>query len=143
MSEPTPIRARRIPPEGFERKDERYALELEMNAQILIPEETFRPQLHVGRCEDLSRSGLKLRLDRLPPEFYQKLIARPRFIRLSFLNPVTKIEAKVTGRIMWIDYHKPPPGEQLGTCHVGIYLDPREGDLSEYHRLVESIEPAD
>lgn len=131
------------PPGAAERRAHtRFELRIDMSAQILIPEETFQPRMYVGASIDVSRSGLKVRLEDMHIEDYKKLLSRTRYIRLTFISPLTRNEVKVTGRVMWIDYHKRDSSTPRGPCIVGVFFDPREGgDLTDYRAIVDAVIP--
>ncbi|MBI3736168.1 PilZ domain-containing protein [Candidatus Sumerlaeota bacterium] len=135
------IKAKAVPPSGYQRAYPRFELSLPLVAQIIIPEETFQPQGFQGIMQDVSAVGMRIRLDELTLAFYNKLLAKTRYIRVKFLHPLTKKEIKITGRIMSIDYHKPKTEQRAGACLFGIYFDQNEGiDMTEYTSFVACIE---
>ncbi len=136
------IKAKVLSSRGFSRAHNRYELELELTAQIVIPEETFKPEVFKGRTQDVSAAGMGIVLENLSQDFFKKLLPKSRYIRLNFNNPISNRAIKITGRIMSIDYHKPKAEEPTGRCFFGIYFDKNEGvDLSDYVRFVEAIRP--
>lgn len=131
-----------VPEEGFKRAHTRFELKLDITAEILIPEDTFRPHALSGYTIDVSGGGMKAAITSLPQDLYVKLLARPRFVRIAFADPNTGSRIKITGKIAWMDYHKPRSGDRTGTCHLGLAFKEDEGiDLTEYRRFMDGLRP--
>jgi len=129
-----------VPSQGFQRASERYEVDATIQAQILIPEETFRPEEFRGRAIDMSMQGMKVCLHEFPLNFYNKLLTKTRYIRIQFENPFSGVEIKITGRIVSIDYHKPHATQRTGICFFGVHFDQADGaDLTEYTSFIDEL----
>lgn len=131
-----------VPSQGFKRAHDRFTLRLLIAAEILIPEDTFRPHSLSGKTHDISAGGMKIELDALPKELYVKLLARPRHIRVALENKARNEKVKVTGKIAWIDYHKSRSGDANGRCEMGVRLREEDGiNLNDYKRFLDDLQP--
>jgi hypothetical protein len=129
-----------IPVEKCRRQNTRYRCEMSLSLQILFPEETFTPASFACRSYDVSITGMRVYFDKLPVEFYLKLLPKTRFARISFTDPFSGGEIKITGCIHWADYHRPETEDQCGSCYIGINFDDRDNrDLSRYREFVETM----
>jgi hypothetical protein len=109
--------------------------EMSIATQILFPEDTFSPVTCGGKTLDMSARGMKLYFDNFPLHFYIKLLARSRMARIRLEDPFDGTELKITGRIVWIDYHD-------GPCFMGLCFDEKDGNLAPYLRLIENVRDA-
>ena len=140
MNEKGQIKIEPVPPAGFNRAHSRYKLEVPVTAQILFPEETFQPVCQTGSTVDVSLRGLQVYLQNLHQDVYKKMVKTNRYIRLHFHDEVDGEPIKITGRIMWIDYHNSGAESQVGSCYVGIGLNEKESDLGKYTEFFKKIE---
>lgn len=137
-----PICARKADDKGHQRSHDRFELEFDIKLNIMIPEDTFRPQNLSCRTIDVSAKGMQVSVQNLHIDLYTKLLARPRNARVSFTPPGETKEILAMGRISWIDYCKPKAAEQTGPCRFGIFFADTEGpDLKAYTAFIDSIEP--
>lgn len=141
LNRPT-LPARRLPPGKFNRAHDRFEIQMAATAEILIPEDTFRPHGLAGHTLDVSHNGLQIVLDALRVDLYSRLLARPRHVRVTFRSPVNGEQIKVTGRIAWIDYRKPRASDAAGACNLGIVFSERTDgvDLTQYAEFIQGIQ---
>ncbi len=144
MSEETPspsVPARVVPAGKFKRAHARYELSMPVSAEILIPEDTFRPHGLSGHTEDVSLTGMKIVLDALRVDLYSRLLSRPRHVRITFRSPASGEQIKLTGRIAWIDYRKPKASDAAGICNLGVVFSEKEDgvDLRQYAAFLDGI----
>jgi hypothetical protein len=136
------IKASLVPASGFKRSHNRFAIELDISLQILIPEETFTPRGIEGKTIDISARGMKIVALKLPPEMYTKLIKGTRYMRVVFTSPIDSELIKMTGQIAWFDYHKPSEAN-AGQCFMGIQFDEKSGPgIEAYEKMLSSIRSA-
>lgn len=140
LNRPT-LPARKLPRGKFNRAHDRYALEIPITVEILIPEDTFRPHGLAGHTLDVSLHGMQLVLEALRVDLYSRLLARPRHVRVTFRSPVDGEQIKLTGRIAWIDYRKPRASDAAGQCNLGVIFSEKDDgvDLTQYGRFIDGI----
>jgi hypothetical protein len=116
---------------------------MSVTLQVMIPEDTFRPQILNGLTVDVSERGMQVSIAALPLNLYSKLLSRPRNVRVAFDPPGGGDEIKLLGRISWIDYRKPKADERAGPCRLGVFFDAKDGcDLKPYSQFIAAIDPA-
>lgn len=137
------ITAKKLPSGGHQRAADRFDLQLKITAEILIPEDTFRPHALEGHTLDVSSRGMQVQLDGLQGDLFSRLLVRPRHIRIAFDNPATGKQIKLTGRIAWLDYRKKNSSESAGPCNLGVAFSEKEDrvDLTAYADFIASIRP--
>jgi hypothetical protein len=145
MSEETrrpTIPARELPSGKYKRAHARYELRMPVSAEILIPEDTFRPHGLSGYTQDVSLQGMQIVLDALRVDLYTRLLSRPRHVRITFRSPVSGEQIKMTGRIAWIDYRKPKASDAEGACHLGVIFSERDDgvDLRPYASFLDGLD---
>ncbi len=126
-------------PSGLGRRaHERFAMELDVSLQILIPEETFQPRSMKAKTQDISVRGMKLLVPGLSRELYAQLISAKRYARVGLTDPKGGDQLKVSGLIVWYDYHRPEKAQRAGDCLMGIDINESvTGNLDDYIALVE------
>lgn len=137
------LHIRPIPNGNYPRTTPRFEINLAVTVQILIPEDTFVPSVVAGEAIDVSLKGLKVHLNELPRELYHKLLLQPRLVRVCLTDPFKHEPIKITGRIIWIDYHRgeDKESERIGHCYMGICFEDQKGEnLSGYRAFISEIE---
>jgi hypothetical protein len=108
----------------------RIQIGLNVKLRILIPEETFTPIEYDCVTQDISETGMRIKVDRLTTTLYLKLLESTRYARISLANPRGGDEIKLTGKIVWLDYQS--ADHRSGACDIGISL----GESPELSGLV-------
>ncbi|HOE95925.1 MAG TPA: PilZ domain-containing protein [Candidatus Sumerlaeota bacterium] len=105
-----------------ERREEgRLAVELEVEMQILIPDDTFTPARFRATVQNVSNRGVMVEIDYLGYRDYQRMLRLTPYIRLCVKTDQDGESRRITGRLVWLDYHG--EGRQGGPCHLGISFD--------------------
>lgn len=120
------------------RAHDRLQFEAPVSVEILIPEDTFRPQSFKGFTLNISEKGMQVALELLGSELYSKMLMRQRMARVALTHPATGRDMNVLGRIAWIDFRKSQSGQKAGDCCLGLTFSEKDGvNLSEYSKLVD------
>lgn len=120
------------------RAHDRLQFETPVSVEILIPEDTFRPQTFTGFTLNISLKGMQVALELLGSELYAKMLMRQRMARVTLTHPGTGRAISLMGRIAWIDFRKSSSGQKTGDCCLGLTFSEKDGvNLGEYARLVE------
>lgn len=120
------------------RAHDRLQFETPASVEIMIPEDTFRPQSFQGFTLNISLKGMQVALELLGSELYAKMLMRQRMARVTLAHPETGREVSIMGRIAWIDFRKASSGQTTGDCCLGLTFSEKDGvNLGEYARLVE------
>lgn len=93
----------------------RVQVELPCEVQLLILGESFEPRIHHGCIIDLSVRGAKVRISGLPKEVFKKLLRPDCYVKLIFSTPESEGNAKVIGKIVWMDYNSKQQLLEIGT----------------------------
>ena len=109
---------------------------------VVIPEETLQPIKLSGRTLDVSAGGMKIRLSSLARQTYHKLLMDRRFARVEFVMPEAKGWLRLTGKVVWIDYHQADPAQASGECFVGISFGESSpgDDIGKYTAFLEDVQ---
>jgi hypothetical protein len=91
--------------------------------RILLPEQSFFPEVFAVRIIDLSPSGARLETRQLTHDMFLQVNLEPRFVRLEIMIP-TRNKITVSGKLVWTDF-----SSELST--MGISIHPRRDDLAE------------
>lgn len=119
----------------------RFEADLPVKLQILIPEETFSPQILTGILIEVSRNGMRVRIDKLARELYKNLFAETRYVRVLFANPKSGDEGRAVGKVIWIDYRQTKAKASSGECILGISLvETADTPADGYADLVQTIQ---
>ena len=144
MAEPgegAKIQAERLDAGSYEQAHPRYLLRLKISLQILIPEETFSTSSMDASLIDVSAEGMQVRVPKMSFKLYNRMLQRTRLGRITLVRPHTKETIKLTGRIMWMDYHRSAPHQDSASCKLGIFFNPEDGVDAKYRRFIDSIVP--
>ncbi|MEN6627577.1 MAG: PilZ domain-containing protein [Candidatus Sumerlaeia bacterium] len=134
MNDDTAIR---VASESVRRVSRRFQAAIKARLRILFPEETFTPIEYECVTQDVSESGMRIVVDRLPTALYFKLMASIRYARISLLDPCGGGDVKLTGKIVWIDYRSGLADQPDGSCQMGISFEGRDAhELAEMVRLL-------
>ena len=116
----------------------RFKQKIDAWLQILFPEETFQPKQHEAEVLDISVRGMKLLVAGVSEGFFRSLINRKRYGRVSLIDPKTGDKLKISGLLVWYDYHSPAGGtDEAGRCMMGVYFDKTEtSNLGDYVAFV-------
>ena len=136
------VQAERLDPGSYEQAHPRYLLRIKIGLQILIPEETFSTSAMDARLMDVSAEGMRIRVPKLTFKLYNRMLHRTRLGRVTLVHPHTDETIKLTGRIMWMDYHRSEPHQESARCEMGIFFNPEDGVDAKYRRFIESVVPA-
>ncbi|MEQ8819645.1 MAG: hypothetical protein RLY93_05325 [Sumerlaeia bacterium] len=110
-----------VPAEG--RRSARRPCSFPGLMRILLPEQTFVPQVFAVRVVDLSPIGARLETRQMTHDLYLQINLEPRFVRLEILIP-SREKITVSGKLVWLDYQEP-------TSTMGITIVPRRDDLTD------------
>lgn len=114
-------------------------------AEVMIPEDTFRPHALGARIVDSSHRGIKLYLEGMRKDLYRRMIHKQRHVRLTYGSGSEAI--RITGRITWFAFHESPAQRMAartaraenrpltdlpeGNCFCFVTFDGRETDGGE------------
>ena len=118
----------------------RFVLQLPISATILIS--ATEPDLGPlkGHTTVFATEGMDLRLDDIIHGQYLKLLAKQRYIRITFISFLDDKEIYVTGKILGIDYHKQKVSRESGVCDLKVLFEQgKSSDLSRYFSFVNSL----
>lgn len=137
----TKFQDRRLTSGSYQQAHPRYVMKLGISVQILIPEETFSTKSMDARVVDLSAQGMQIRFPALSEELYHRLLHRTRLARIRMVHPIRQDIIKITGRIIWIDFHKSNRDKKDASCNMGIFFMPEDGVDNKYREFIESVAP--
>jgi len=119
------------------RRHARRSIALAVRVFVLMEELTFSPLQFEGTVLNLSRGGALASVRGLPREHYQKLIHRPRFVRLSCPFPGTEKPVLLFGKLVWYDFQEDSDGS---LCRLALTFEPMSKEiLAALDRYLESL----
>lgn len=85
-----------IPPREIRdrRRASRFAVELEMDLELVLPEETFTPRRYKARIINMSMSGARLAVA-LQPNEYAAVVSSGTFRLVRLVGPLPPVSPKV------------------------------------------------
>lgn len=129
-----------FPAAEYHRRHARYPVEMNCSLQVMLPEETFGPEIYVCHSCDVSAHGMLVYLDKISAEIYFKLLPTTRHARICFADPFSGKGIALTGHIAWIDYQQLGSTEQSGSCFMGAHFDDRDNpDLNRYAKFARRV----
>jgi hypothetical protein len=120
---------------GFQRATLRRACSFPGLLRVLIPEESFQPQVLAVRVVDVSPGGARLETRQLTPRLAGMLGTEKRFMRLEVMLP-TSHRANVAGRVAWVERE-----ETMSFLGVRFEQETRAFDECFVENLGEGDEP--
>lgn len=78
----------------------------EARVSFVIPEETFTPLSFSGTVLRQNQHGMLVAVKDVSVEFYSKLLAEKRFLKLILSTGANGNEKKFTGVVQWLDFHR-------------------------------------
>ncbi len=89
---------------------------------ILIPEETFSPNIVRCVATDVSLSGVRLKTYQLNKNDYLSLIKTVHFAKVVIELPYSQEPLNARASIVWVEYHEPKGGEGP-YCILGLKFE--------------------
>lgn len=128
-------------PTAIPRRHARYAVQLDAECKILIPEATFQPHLLPGQTVNLSDLGMKIIISDIGKALFRDMLGGKRYIRVAFKEPFGNKEVKITGKIVWMDYFNPSKQQdELGPCVVGLdFSEGKDAHNKDYLEFIEHL----
>lgn len=105
------------------RHQNRLNAKLSVEAQIMIPEDTFQPKVYKGITENISESGMKVILFGFDKGIYVKMLRAPRYVKIKLEELVQEKETFLIGRVVWIDYHFKKDSNEEPLCKIGLFFE--------------------
>ena len=113
-----------------------YRIDLPVEIQVFLPEETFTPMPLHGTTECISVNGVKLGVPMVNPGFFRQLVRGARHAKLALVNPFTGEQLRLGGRIDWFDFHDNREGTE--SCYFGVSLFKKEDE--PYHTYLRMLD---
>lgn len=112
----------------------RLPISAEAMVTILIPEETFSPNAVRGVAQDISVSGLKVKIYQFSQADYKDLIKGVRFAKIDLTLPYVDEPLVLRAQVVWVDYHDATRSDRAH-CLLGMKfhnVDPAVAAKLEY-----------
>jgi hypothetical protein len=90
--------------------------------RILLPEQSFEPQVFAVRVVEISSTGARVETRQLTEELHRLLSLEVRYIRLEILIPARE-RLVISGKLAWMEY-------QPDSSQMGISFHPNREDLT-------------
>ncbi|GAB4321573.1 MAG: hypothetical protein Kow0059_16230 [Candidatus Sumerlaeia bacterium] len=92
-----------------------------VKVELMIPEETFRPQALNGTIRNISCRGMLVTLYEMEQSLYRKMLAAQRYMKVYLDHQDSNLSLDIVGKIVWVDYHS--NAQPRVFCNVGLYFD--------------------
>ncbi len=111
------------------RKAKRLPISAEGMLTILVPEETFTPQ--VVRCvaTDISMSGMRLKSYQLGKNDYLQMLKGLRHAKVALDLPYLDAPLQVRAMIVWVEYHDGTGKDRQEHCLLGLSFTHRDDSV--------------
>jgi hypothetical protein len=100
------------------RKLQRVAVRLKAVFSIMVPEDTFQPQMYDAVVSDLSERGAMVNVG-LPDDTYRQLIHKTRYCRIGLTEEDPDLPHRIIGKAVWIQRES----SDVNTYRIGLYFD--------------------
>jgi c-di-GMP-binding flagellar brake protein YcgR len=100
------------------RKHKRIEARIDVQIELVLPEETFQPKRKGGRTLNICEQGMKIMMCDVSEHFYKKLLSPMRYAKINFSLPVSNKHKVLHGKIVWLDYNS-----QTHDCTFGVYFE--------------------
>src|SRR5262245_41936404 len=101
------------------RSAERVPIDLPIQLEILIPENTFSTRSYDARLGNLSERGAMIQVE-LEPEVGTAMLHKTRYSRICFNEP--ELPSKILGRAVWIQPEKTNTPDRR-KLRIGIFFE--------------------
>ena len=118
------------------RKHRRVEVKIEVEIEVVFPEETFRPKKKGGHTLNISECGMKIMMFDVPESFYKKMLSPIRHAKIGFTLPTTKKHKVLHGKMVWFDYNFQKEECTFGICFETITPEGQQ----DMHDLIETLE---
>lgn len=133
------VKSNRPQPAGADRRrHERFNVEWAIKVEIMIPEETFRPQAINGILKNFSKSGMLIYIDGIDQNLYRKMLVKQRYMKAHLQVPEMDFSLEIAGKVVWVDYHTDGIPEPF--CNVGLTFEPiTSPEAKQMDKLIANI----
>ncbi len=118
------------------RKHKRVEAKIEVEIEVVFPEETFRPKRKGGQTLNISERGMKIMMFDVPESFYKKMLSPIRYAKISFTLPATNKHKVLHGKMVWLDYNSQKEECTFGICFETITPE----DQKDMHDFIGTLE---
>jgi c-di-GMP-binding flagellar brake protein YcgR len=119
------------------RKYKRIEASLDVQIEIVFPEETFQPKKKGGRTLNVSEQGMKIRMFDVPEGLYKKMLSPIRYAKAGFTLPTTNKRKVLHGKMVWLDYDFQKQECTFGICFETIKHEDQRA-MREYIEMLEA-----
>lgn len=105
--------------------------------RVILPEETFQPRELSARVSNVSPRGMRLTVEDLDFDLYRRMMTGRRFARIEMADPEETERIKVSGTIVWLEFHGTGESKIPGICDVGLEFDKSTtANLGDYEKFL-------